>query len=69
LLWIGYHEDSIDHMLDICPAWDQLATLRQVGLWDGDAALGPGVVRSDTLLLRASVACTTPAQLAVHGAI
>jgi hypothetical protein len=74
LLRSGYHEDSIDHMLDICPAWEKLerwvhATLRQAGLWDGDAALGPGAVRGDTLLLGAGAACTTPAQLAVHGAI
>ena len=45
------------------------AALRQAGLWDGDAALGPGAVRGDTLLLGAGAACTTPAQLAVHGAI
>ena len=37
LLRSGYHEDSIDHMLDICPAWDKLerwvhATLRPAGL-------------------------------------
>jgi len=74
LLRSGYHEDSIDHMLDICPAWDKLerwvhATLRRAGLWDGDATLGPGAVRGDTLLLGAGAACTTPAQLAVHGAI
>jgi hypothetical protein len=74
LLRSGYREDSIDHMLDVCSAWEQLerwvrATPRRAGLWDGGMTLGPDTVRGDILLLGAGATCTTPTQLAVHNAI
>ena len=71
----GYHGDTVDHLLDVCPAWNELwdwirSTLRRArinahdDMDDGDTAH-----HRDSLLFGHGFACTTPVEHEIQGAV